>query len=110
MSPTRRCETFTPSSWSASFRMRRTFIATGGIAATGMPVLLLAAMLLSSCMDVVVKKRASTDRRRATRREADVLRRLTEVEELARANRRELELQFRRMAAMQVEIDALKKR
>jgi len=35
--------------------------------------------------------------------------RLSEVEELARANRRELDLQFRRIAAMQVEIDTLKK-
>jgi uncharacterized small protein (DUF1192 family) len=41
---------------------------------------------------------------------ADVLSRLTEVEEMARANRRELELQFQRMAAMQGEIDRLKKR
>jgi hypothetical protein len=41
---------------------------------------------------------------------ADLQRRVTEVEELARANRRELELQFRRMADMQAEIDMLRKR
>jgi hypothetical protein len=33
-----------------------------------------------------------------------------EVEEMARANRRELELQFRRIADMQVEIDRLSRR
>jgi hypothetical protein len=37
----------------------------------------------------------------------EILWRLTEVEETARANRRELELQFRRMAEMQVQIDSL---
>jgi hypothetical protein len=44
-----------------------------------------------------------------SRRDAEIRKRLSEVEELARANRRELDLQFRRIAAMQVEIDALKK-
>jgi hypothetical protein len=34
-------------------------------------------------------------------------RRLAEAEDMARANRRELELQFRRMAEMQVQIDRL---
>jgi hypothetical protein len=37
------------------------------------------------------------------------MRRLADVEDLARANRRELELQFRRIADMQVEIDKLMK-
>ncbi len=37
----------------------------------------------------------------------EILWRLTEVEEMARANRRELELQFRRIAEMQVQIDSL---
>jgi hypothetical protein len=40
----------------------------------------------------------------------DVRRRLTDVEEMARANRRELELQFRRIAEMQVQIDSLLRR
>jgi hypothetical protein len=44
------------------------------------------------------------------RHPADWVRRVQDVEELARANHRELELQFRRMADMQAEIDALKKR
>jgi phage host-nuclease inhibitor protein Gam len=52
----------------------------------------------------------TADRRPAIRRVADLQRRVTEVEELARANRRELELQFRRMADMQAEIDMLRKR
>jgi hypothetical protein len=42
--------------------------------------------------------------------DAELLRRLTDVEEMARANRRELELQFQRMAQMQVELDKLKAR
>jgi hypothetical protein len=47
------------------------------------------------------RRRISALRRAALRRE--------EVEELARANRRELDLQFRRIAHMQIEIDRLKK-
>jgi hypothetical protein len=43
----------------------------------------------------------------ATAQIEDLARRLMEVEEMARANRRELELQFRRIADMQVEIDRL---
>ena len=60
----------------------------------------------------MAKKRQalSGERRAELRRAEDIVRRLTEVEELARANRRELELQFRRIADMQAEIDALKKR
>ena len=56
------------------------------------------------------KPRSRVDRRVALRREADMDRRLRDVEELARANRRELELQFRRMADIQVELDTIKKR
>jgi hypothetical protein len=56
-------------------------------------------------------KRASTgDRRVSTRRLSDLASRLSEVEQIAKANRRELDLQFRRIAHMQVEIDRLKKR
>jgi hypothetical protein len=60
----------------------------------------------------VAKRHTRTDRvRRATlRRDVDILQRLTELEDLARANRRELDLQFRRMADMQAQIDQLKKR
>jgi len=54
--------------------------------------------------------RATAERRADVRRAEDVVRRLTEVGELARANRRELELQFRRIADMQAEIDKLRKR
>jgi hypothetical protein len=59
----------------------------------------------------LAKKRPATpaDKRNQLRREADIRRRLSAVEDLARANRRELEVQFRRIASMQVEIDALKK-
>ena len=57
----------------------------------------------------MARARKPTDRRTGLRREQDIMRRLADVEELARANRRELELQFRRMATMQVEIDKLKK-
>jgi len=53
---------------------------------------------------------ALADRRNRLRRDADMQQRLSDVEELARANRRELDLQFSRMAEMQVEIDKLKKR
>jgi hypothetical protein len=56
------------------------------------------------------RRRVSGSTRAELRRADDVQRRLTEVEEMARANRRELELQFRRIADMQMEIDALKKR
>ena len=52
---------------------------------------------------------ASAATRNQSRREVEMRKRLSEVEELARANRRELDLQFRRIAAMQVEIDTLKK-
>jgi hypothetical protein len=59
-------------------------------------------------------KRAAQTRqagRRATaRRLDDVITRLSEIEDVARANRRELDLQFRRIAEMQAEIDRLKKR
>ena len=55
-------------------------------------------------------RRSRPDRGAAVRRGREVLHRLTEVEALARANRRELELQFQRLAQMQVEIDRLKKR
>jgi hypothetical protein len=47
------------------------------------------------------------DRRTGSRRAEDLERRLAEVEHLARANRRELELQFQRMAHMQAELDML---
>lgn len=49
-------------------------------------------------------------RRSSVKPDAELLRRLTDVEEMARANRRELELQFQRMAQMQVELDKLKAR
>jgi hypothetical protein len=50
------------------------------------------------------------DRRGPVIRRADDLdRRLTELEDLARANRRELELQFRRIAQIQVDLDSLLK-
>jgi hypothetical protein len=58
----------------------------------------------------MAKRRATGERRIALRRQSDIARRLSEVEEIARSNRRELALQFRRMADMQVEIDKLKKR
>ena len=44
------------------------------------------------------RRRVSGSTRAELRRADDVQRRLTEVEEMARANRRELELQFRRIA------------
>jgi hypothetical protein len=47
------------------------------------------------------------DRRTGSRRAEDLERRLAEVEHLTRANRRELELQFQRMAHMQAELDML---
>lgn len=56
-----------------------------------------------------MNERKPNDRRIALRREQDLIRRLADVEELARANRRELELQFRRIADMQVDIDRLLK-
>ena len=59
---------------------------------------------------MAVKQRASKERRAELRRDEDIVRRLSEVEEMARANRRELELQFRRIADMQAEIDQLMKR
>jgi len=54
-------------------------------------------------------RRPSEARRTALRRAEDISHRLMELEEMGRANRRELELQFRRIADMQVEIDRLKK-
>ena len=51
--------------------------------------------------------RQSKERRASLRREADVERRLGDVEDLAKANRRELDLQFRRMADLQAELDKL---
>jgi hypothetical protein len=54
--------------------------------------------------------RMTAERRGDLRRTEDLARRITEVEEVCRANRRELDLQFRRMADMQAEVDALKKR
>jgi hypothetical protein len=47
------------------------------------------------------------DRRMGARRTEDLEQRLVEVENLARANRRELELQFQRMAHMQADLDML---
>ena len=55
-------------------------------------------------------KRNTSERRSTLRREAVIKRRLADVEEMARANRRELELQFRRMADIQAELDKLKRR
>ena len=49
------------------------------------------------------------DRRKGSRRAEDLERRLAEVEEVARANRRELHLQFQRMAHMQADLDRLTK-
>lgn len=49
------------------------------------------------------------DRRLSARRVEDLERRLTDAENLTRANRRELDLQFQRMAQMQADIDALLK-
>jgi len=49
------------------------------------------------------------DRRKGSRRAEDLERRLAEVEEVARANRRELHLQFQRMAHMQADLDRLMK-
>jgi hypothetical protein len=43
----------------------------------------------------------TTDRRQGARRTEDLERRLAEVEDIARANRRELHLQFQRIAHMQ---------
>jgi hypothetical protein len=40
----------------------------------------------------------------------ELKRRLSDVEELAHANRRELDLQFKRIADMQAQIDRLEKR
>jgi hypothetical protein len=55
------------------------------------------------------KRLRLADRRNGTRRAADLERRLAETEALARANRRELDLQFQRMAQMQAELDVLMK-
>jgi hypothetical protein len=57
---------------------------------------------------MVAKQPRRPPRRVRSRRDADILRRLTEVEDVARTNRRELELQFRRIADMQAELDKRK--
>jgi len=46
-----------------------------------------------------------TERRNGIRREADLTQRLAEVEALALANRRELNVQFQRIAQMQADFD-----
>ena len=53
--------------------------------------------------------RERRERRAPSPREADTLRRVTEVEALAARNRYDLDLQFRRIAEMQAELDKLKK-
>ena len=55
------------------------------------------------------RRRVSDRRHTANRRAADFERRHAETEELARANRRELGLQFTRIAQIQAELDALLK-
>ena len=56
------------------------------------------------------ERRRGSDRRGApNRRAADLERRLAEMEDLARANRRELGLQFTRIAQIQADLDALLK-
>jgi hypothetical protein len=55
------------------------------------------------------KRARQGDRRHGSRRAEDLERRLAEVEDLARANRRELHLQFQRMAHMQADLDRLMK-
>jgi hypothetical protein len=50
-----------------------------------------------------------SDRRNTLRRTADLERRLAEMEEHVRASRRELDLQFQRMAQIQVDLDLLMK-
>lgn len=57
-----------------------------------------------------MRKNARASRRSPPPTRTDLLRRLADVEDMARVNRRELELQFQRMAQMQVEIDKLKQR
>ena len=47
----------------------------------------------------------ATERRNGIRREADLTQRLAEVEALALANRRELNVQFQRIAHMQADLD-----
>jgi hypothetical protein len=60
--------------------------------------------------NVGANQRRFTDRRGSVIRRADDLdRRLSELEDLARANQRELELQFRRIAQIQVDLDSLLK-
>jgi hypothetical protein len=54
------------------------------------------------------RHQARAERRGSVRRQLDLIRRLTELEEWVRANRRELELQFQRMAQMQADIERLK--
>ena len=55
------------------------------------------------------KRPRAANRRDGTRRAADLDQRLAATEELARANRRELDLQFQRMAQMQADLDTLMK-
>ena len=55
------------------------------------------------------KRLREAERRQETRRVADLERRLAETEELARSNRRELDLQFQRIAQMQADLDMLMK-
>lgn len=55
------------------------------------------------------KQVRGAERRSGTRLAADLERRLAETEELARANRRELDLQFQRIAQMQADLDMLMK-
>lgn len=53
--------------------------------------------------------RKPKNRRSPPRSRSDLAKRVAEVAEMARANRRELELQFQRIADMQAELDALKR-
>jgi len=50
-------------------------------------------------------QRRSDDRRVALRRATDLERRLADIEHLARASQRELDLQFKRMAHIQADLD-----
>ena len=55
------------------------------------------------------RRRVSDRRAPANRRAADLERRLAEMEDIVRANRRELGLQFTRIAQIQADLDALLK-
>ena len=59
--------------------------------------------------DSAERRRASDRRGAGVRRAADLERRLADVEDLAQANRRELGLQFMRIAQIQAELDVLMK-